>query len=587
FIVLTKMKPPSKDAIAKALDILLGSIQEENKSTFTYSCTHPLGAIPFEQLATAVEALDLAKSHLVKAAEDLISRIQHHRNLAAPIHRLPQEIFGMILEKFAANRSVSGEHGLIWLLQVGRIWHDAIVSSPRLWTWWDSALPAKIARLVIERSKGLPILSFIWNTADYSDDSDGSEEHEGYEGILELAIQNSMRFKSMDLRVWSDGPFDIRPLLEGPTPALEALTVIVYRYVGEDGLGEVVLSEGAPLKFVELLNISLNFDSPRLSGLVTLSLSGTAVPNSLDTLLQGLSATQLLEQLTIRGNSGIGEPVAPGPQVTFRHLMELHIEEITKDYCAAFLSSIYAPACSRVYVSDTGWTEGNHPLDPHIWKPGNPQTAALLGLNQERETQVLRISVATRPGVVSIRVHEGEGNAPRFLEFGRPQVSEMVTLLGEFFSDIPFYPPIYLTLLNDILPNDPFDLTPWSARLESLELSSSNACLRTMEQLVRRMVAPIEGETLTSATRAEDWMCPNLQSITFYDMETELERNLDVAALLSLVRTRWSQTDGGPIPANKPAKFVIYCTNPDCESLRDVEIQVQEVVPTFAFRRSR
>ncbi|KAG8960789.1 hypothetical protein FRC05_006563 [Tulasnella sp. 425] len=119
---------------------------------------------------------------LNKKTYELIARIQHSRNLAAPIHQLPQVIFQQILEFFTAGRPVDDEYGLLQLVRVGRLWYGTIVNSPQLWTWLDSALPPKIARLVIQRSSGLHKLSCGWNTAN---EFEGYEEE--YGEILELA----------------------------------------------------------------------------------------------------------------------------------------------------------------------------------------------------------------------------------------------------------------------------------------------------------------------------------------------------------------------------------------------------------------
>ncbi|KAG8924008.1 hypothetical protein FRC01_012054 [Tulasnella sp. 417] len=539
-----------------------------------------------QMLGIMVEALGLAKLHLVKGAEDLISRIQHHRNLAAPIHQLPQEIFGMILEKFAYDRPIDGEHGLLQLLRVGRLWYHTIVSAPRLWSWFDASFAPEFARLIMERSKDLPILSLIWDTYDGWDGRDEEQEE-----ILEMAVQNSMRFRSINLRLSRGDPFKIRSLLEGPTPALEALRVEVSRKdsPGEDGLEEFVLSQGGPLESLELDDTSLNFDSPRLSGLRILTLSRSAVPNSLDVLLQVLSVTQRLEQLSLSDKRRVGGPLAPGPQVTLGRLKRLTIDDITSNYGAAILCSIYAPVSSHVRVSDSRWSGRHEPLDRLIWRTGNSQTAALLGLHQRSDMPVLLISITAEFSLLKICVYEQEGDGPRFFNFERPPASQMVSLLGEFFSGIPSYPPIDLTISTDIPRSDPFDLTPWSGRLKSLVLSCSFSCLRAMEQLAQRTVTPTASETVRSVTAAEDWMCPNLKSITFYIMGSELsiQRKLYLAALLSLVRTRWSQTDGGPIPAIQPTKFAIDCDGRDFKELKDVEIEVQNVVPSFVFQSRR
>ncbi|KAG9034259.1 hypothetical protein FS837_002251 [Tulasnella sp. UAMH 9824] len=567
------MKPPSKDAITKALNILLESIQEENKRAFASSCTYPLDSIPFKQLATNAKALGLAKSYLNKEADDLISRIQNYRNLAAPINRLPEEILVMILETFAASRTV---HDTLQLLRIGRRWYRAIVSSPQLWTRLDSTLPPKIARLVVERSNDLPILSFDWNTAD------GQGYQNKRKEILEIALQNSTRFTLMKFQVSSSDPIEIRPLLKAATPMLKTLTVEVGKgsVARGAGLGAFVISDGVSLKHLALHDTSLNFDSPRLSGLITLSLYRSAVPTSVSTLLQVLSATQRLEELALGENGRIGQPVAPGPQVTLGHLKELKIEDITNHYCAALLSSICTPVCSCVYVRDSRRREGTDTLDPLIWQSGNTQTATLLGLDQQSDTRVLGISITAKYGVVVIQVREQGGGSGRFFSFVRPHPWELLNLLGHFLSDIPFSPPVDLTISSGMPHGDSFNLTPWSSLLESLGLSDPKACLRALEQLAQRTAAPNASERGTNATQVEDWVCPNLQYITLYIRDIESQRE----SLLSLVRKRWSGTESGVAPANPPSEFEIICPRSGYKELRELELEVQKVVPSFVFR---
>ncbi|KAG8918795.1 hypothetical protein FRC01_001648 [Tulasnella sp. 417] len=535
-------------------------------------------------LATNAEALALAKQHLDKKAEDLISHCQHRRNLAAPIHRLPQEIFGMILENFEAGRPIHQKHGLLQLLRVGRLWYHTIVNSPRLWTRVDSGLSPRIARLVIERSKQLPILALEWDTLGVFYGL--KKEHKE---ILEMLIHSSTTFKSMNFQVSFGDAFDIRPLLESETPALDTLTVYVDAgsEAEEDGFEnfKFALSAGAPLKHLVLDDVSLNFDSPRLSGLITLYLRRNAIPTSFATLLQVLSATQRLEQLRLQEMWSVHEHVDLGPQITLGHLKGLKIEDITHEYSAALLGSIFTPICSGVDVNDSWWGEATGPLDTFLWQPGNTQTAALLGLNAPSDRRPRGISIFVEHQVVQIRVHERQGQDSRFFEFDRPRPAEMVKLLRDFFSVVPFCPPISLTIWGGTAPSDAFDLTGWSALLSSLRLSDENFCLRVLEQLAQRTAVSDSRETGASTTRVGDWICPNLRYIRLDIPEIDSQRDSHVVALLALVRKRWSKADDGPGPANQPTQFDIFCTNPDYQELRDVKVEVRKVVPSFGFRQ--
>ncbi|KIO27153.1 hypothetical protein M407DRAFT_23570, partial [Tulasnella calospora MUT 4182] len=56
------------------------------------------------------------------------------------------------------------------------------------------------------------------------------------------------------------------------------------------------------------------------------------------------------------------------------------------------------------------------------------------------------------------------------------------------------------------------------------------------------------------------------------------------AALLSMVRTRWLRTDGGPTPAIQPDAFVIIGTDLGSKAQQDVETEVKRVVPSAVFQ---
>ncbi|KIO27152.1 hypothetical protein M407DRAFT_23569, partial [Tulasnella calospora MUT 4182] len=341
---------------------------------------------------------------------------------------------------------------------------------------------------------------------------------------------------------------------------------------------------GAPLKDLVLRDISLNFDSPRLAGLVTLSLYQAAVPTSLNILLQVLSAAQRLEQLTLGDKMRVGEPIVPGPQVTLGHLKILNIRKITDNYYAALLSSIYAPVCSSVDIDDPWRSTDVDTQDLLLWQPGNAQMAALLGLNQQSDIRTLKIYIALNYDTIRIRVREQEHGSARVFSFRRRRPLRMLKLLGQFFADFPFCPPIHLTIEASVYDHDPFDLTPWSACLVSLDLSHQTGNLRPMEQLAEYTVAPNANETGASAARAEDWMCPNLRYITLRVPKAESQPDLYGAALLSLVRRRWLRMDGGPTPAIQPDEFVIIGTHSGTKTQQDVETEVKRVVPSAVFR---
>ncbi|KAG8960788.1 hypothetical protein FRC05_006562 [Tulasnella sp. 425] len=600
-----RMKPPTKDAIVKALDILVESIREQNGFMFPSRRNVPLNDIPVEELATHADALASAKSHLTKEADELISRIQHRRNLAAPIHRLPEEIFKTILEMIGTDvRDL-----LLWC-QVGRLWHATIFNSPRLWTRMDSGLSPKMARWVLNLSKGLP-LSMLWSATH----NDRRIRHP----VLDIAVQHSSRFRWMDLAVDRKDSFEIKRLLESPTPVLESLAVAPDPPGGWDDpeIMEFALSEGAPLKHLTLSYLTITVDPHRLSKLVTLNLTGSAVPASLGTLLQILSTSAQLEQLIILRNTRVEEVPQPSPLVTLPRLENLEIDWVTDDYCMALLASIYAPTCSRLYLDDVRGSQHIDSLDALVWKPGSAQAAALLGFNSSLESRIsgvptpvsippISTTISVTRSATEVRVEEKDSVCSRNLHFERSEPLKLLKRIGESLphrASLSISRPVSqhdsinkgplkllkrigqslrhrpsLSISRPLSQHDSIDLGPWSSTLKSLKLVDHKASLSAMEQLSQCLATPCG----TGAVATESWMCPNLRSITLHIPGDEEECAIYIAALRSLVRKRWSGEDGGLAPAIQPDRFAII--SPHYEELMDVESEIQRVLPFFWLR---
>ncbi|KAG8958808.1 hypothetical protein FRC05_008616 [Tulasnella sp. 425] len=440
-----------------------------------------------------------------------------------------------------------------------------------------------MAQMVISLSKGLP-LSLLWNVVNPGG---------GYRPILDIAVQDSTRFKSMDLRVGLSRPLEIKRLLTSPTPALESLTVEVNQvpsmFWSWDGaeVEEFALSEGAPLKHLNLKDFPLTIESHRFSNLVTLFLDGSAVPASLGTLLQILRTSAQLEQLAISRNTRGEEDLQLSPLITLPRLKSLKIEHITADYCMTPLASIYAPACSRVNVKDSAYSQPVGSLDVLLWQPEGIQAAALLGFISSPESQIGGVPATVSITQISttifisclateVWVKDKDGFRWRSLEFRRREPLKLLKLIGESLFRLLY--PFSSSLVDPRLmsPHDLLDLRPWSSTLESLNLEGYAASLSAMEQLGQRIAAP----SGTGAVATESWMCHNLREISLY-IPGDVECATYIAALRSLVRKRWSGEDSDLAPAIQPKWFRLNSRR--YRELQDVQSEIQRVLPSFTF----
>ncbi|KAG8922173.1 hypothetical protein FRC01_014370 [Tulasnella sp. 417] len=535
-------------------------------------------AIPLQQLAANADALTVARSHLYKEADKLIARVQHHRNLAAPIHQLPREVFETILEMSQKRRPVQDLRRLLSLLQVGRLWYATIVNCQRFWTRMDSSYPVKVARLMIMRSKTSPRLSFHWRWSH-------SRSNETWKEILEMAVANSARFKSMEIQLRKDSFDSIRRLLDAPTTVLESLTIEGDVYMIEpspNGFGNFVLSEGVPLQHLDLHHVSLNYDSPRFSGLVTLRLDKSAVPSSVAVLVRMLSIASQLESLELSQPTRmrrVEQSVwSPSPLINLPCLTYFTMTDMPRSYCAALLSSIYASApCCYIGVEDKSCNDCVEQLDGILWQPGSSQMAALLGANDDSDPSML-VDVTAENEQVTVRVDDHGYSGRRRFTFQRPEHSKLVKLIGEYIHHVPTSFTVALTLFDPLAQRDPLDLPPWSNHLMSLMISYPTASLRALEQLGQRTVP-----TGTGTAAEEDWLCPGLLYLSLNIIQTdEVERRAHVSALLLLIKKRWSGEDGLP-PAIELKNFEIMCSHSAHPHLQEVETEIQKTVPSFEF----
>ncbi|KAG8924011.1 hypothetical protein FRC01_012057 [Tulasnella sp. 417] len=491
--------------------------------------------------------------------------------MATPLYRIPAEVFEEIFKAMIeGGEALDNARTLMKLMGVCRHWHATILNCPRLWTRLDSDLPPEIAALIIERSRGLPILSLRW-------EADGRDHSNTDTAVLHMVTQNSRQLKSMYFQMWPGDLSNIWSLLESTTTALESLTI----YMGSHCHEVVTLSDGVPLKHLFLKDVTLDFATPRLSGLVSLHLFGSAAPSLAKTLIQILEAAAAqLEELAISWTRGLTE-YRQSSSITLPRLKNLKLENIPPSYSTALIATIYAPACSYIRVKESAHRKHDptQTLDAVIWKPGNTQTAALLGLESRSDPRTIQISILVFLMAVRIDVdEEGYRRGDLFLLSEEPW--RMVRLMREYFFHHPSSFSISLNITDATFKDDPLDLIPWSRHLQELILVYFDDCLRALEQLGQRATAP----SWSGVETREDWVCPNLRSIMLHIPKKEEDCALHVAALRSLVQKRWSSADSEFAPANQPTKFDITCTTSIYEELQTVEAEIREIVPCFMFR---
>ncbi|KAG8920254.1 hypothetical protein FRC01_000852, partial [Tulasnella sp. 417] len=334
------MTPPRKEVVIKALAILMAGVNEENGSPLGHEDTATVDPGTLETPAETEYRLEMAKSSIVQHIDRLISDIRHRQNMAAPIHRLPAEIFVTILNHLADAYFVEGKHcWMVKAMTVNRTWREAIINAPRLWRVIQLDYPLEFARCVFEYCKTRP-LSLIWDAQQPSQLDPNSEQ---FEGVMGLAMQNSSRLRSVNIVMhYSEVELALQSLLGEPTPRLESLRIESSFKIQDMGWEIVTsrfpLSGHGPLKELILSGASLlHWNSQRLSGLRVLDLERITPAPTATQIVRILSTSPLLEKfrlaalfspetaLTNHSEEGLG----PGERlIGLPHLTDIHLHSI-------------------------------------------------------------------------------------------------------------------------------------------------------------------------------------------------------------------------------------------------------------------
>ncbi|KIO20655.1 hypothetical protein M407DRAFT_29712 [Tulasnella calospora MUT 4182] len=545
--ILQMMKPPQREAVAKALSILIGSVNAENAAQFVFTRV-PATFAPLLSLPDNVEALKLARSYINTELDAVISCMQQRRNLAAPIYKLPLEILVMIFATYAEASSLKDEHCLLDLSTVSKLWHTAIIQSSQLWTVLKSDFPTKIMKLVLQRSGNHP-LSLIWDSTN-CDESEGGESEEK----LELVVQNSRRLKSIEILVPEFGGPNVRRLLESNMPHLEKLEVKTIWETEDSGerIEKFTLSDGPSLQEIALEIMSLSsWSSPRLIGLLALELTRLLQPPSIEELLNILSNSPQLERLRLYALGWSDSWKRPlNKSITLPRIKEIELHQLDGSYLSAILASIYTPSSSHVGLTIDLYDNNGPSVFEEICSPGNIQLAALLGLGD---------SGSPSPGVpipISILVNSNTAQMSKvgdaeertiLLKFGEDLCSRVVDLLGRFFLALPLIPTIDLVIDTGTYSweNGAFDLLPWSRSLRILSVHQPAVCRPVLKQLAERT------DSLTTG-----WLGPNLTSIQLCYMHPgDDEPESDGAAIEALTPEDISAMVLGKMKQAAPASF--------------------------------
>ncbi|KAG9016270.1 hypothetical protein FRB90_003560 [Tulasnella sp. 427] len=544
-------KSPASETLFFTAPTMLG---DENESESVHINFNAIDDAPLSQLPDAVEALSISKSSLNQEIDRLISRIQTRRNLAAPIHRIPPEVFTLVLEEFNEISPLSPQHSLLDLLSVCRLWYETIVSAPSLWTRFNLRDPPHIGRLVYQRSKNLPVLLLSDTRKGNGGRGPAVVSHITQE-MHDIAMQIAPRVQTVE--VYRTGLFsvDIFWILKLPMPLLQSIKVTEERDGNWDETHSIyfMMPPGPPLKKLILCNVRTDLGSPRVASLRSLQLGRAAVPRGISILLSVLANSPQLQNLMVEHSDMETMDLSGGDSsypIVLPNLKMLAVVGIPDRYCAALLTSIYTPVVQVVSIEDFYTSHTTISLDAKMWEAGNAQTAALLGLTHHFQPHSTKIEVSFEPKSLRITTRVGDVDPFPFviIHFTRSRSLQYAPLISAFLSQLAPRLSVSLSVLNKHSAEDThyIDLSNWGPLLTSLTVTDFPICRLFFKQLER------------SPLPATAYICPNITSFTLvYDQEYYESCTVDEVMIREWIASRWPN-DGGLSGAQQPSHFDIW-----------------------------
>ncbi|KAG8973282.1 hypothetical protein FRC05_008997 [Tulasnella sp. 425] len=586
------MKPPQNEAISKAVAFVMDSISNENGSQLVYKDRVALDSAGLETLTAAENALDIAKSYILKDIHRHIAYIRICRNRTAPIHQLPAEIFTIIVEMdltWNAYPEVD-ERRMLELMAVSRVWRDIIINSPQLWTDILTRNPLDVAELFIQRSKALP-LSLIWNTPKWPNLDTTNKK---FEALLDLVIRYSSRLRSMNINMGHGSGQTLQRLLGCPTPQLENLRLENLRVrtpqYGVSEYPQFALSEGGPLKELQLRFVGLlDWDSRRLSGLRVLDLEKPGIAPSINQILHLLSAAPCLEILklvklrpsSITPDNRSDEIDNEERPIELPSLKSIRLEGLPPLYCLSILFRIRPGLCNYLLVEDMGHGSTNEMRWEELWRERGSTMAGLLHLSESSPLDLANdweLSIAVNEdGVGIMDVVPGGIVEPRtYFGFGFTDPCRAIEGLGEFFCSLDFpLRPISLRIDGCLIwEQRQLDLCSWSSVLGTLRVEGIRL-VRAVYQLL--------GQHWTMKDGTVTWVCPRLSDVELrYAWDDYMSDNpeVDGMALLLAVQKRWAGDNETPaLP--QPSLFRVRSSPKPLPSIESKAETIKSIIPCF------
>ncbi|KAG9045547.1 hypothetical protein FS837_006121 [Tulasnella sp. UAMH 9824] len=319
----------AQDAVEKAITLMFETIENEMRAS------HP----------PSRECLDLKRAALnslsQKSQDTTLNRIlalNQERNKLAVINNLPEEllvtIFSLVVDWSTFSPEIPHR-----LANVCRHWYNVVISSQIFWrhiTVWGTEIG--MLETVLRKNTEGPLFVTLKHP---------SGEH----WMANVAKLRNQSHRWTRLQIESPFGFTTNDFLAAATPGLAELFVHREHSVFPGPWG-FRLSEGRHLEYLGLKNVSLNWDSARLSRLRYIHIQDLVLESlSVNQAHSILTASPTLECLVlININHTMTGPSPPSSPIPLLHLEALVLQDIPDGLSLHLLNWIRAPCCTLLSV---------------------------------------------------------------------------------------------------------------------------------------------------------------------------------------------------------------------------------------------
>ncbi|KAG9002691.1 hypothetical protein FRB90_011332 [Tulasnella sp. 427] len=453
-----------------------------------------------------------------------------------PIQDLPAELFIQILLLSINRNSSSGDiyKHVLRLAQVNKFWRTTVVNCPSFWSRLVQYLPPETWDSVLRNNPEGPLEVTCMNYNNPAAD---------LEGFLELAAPHSKRWSGM----WFRGMLTSKVLrhLELPTSQMTELGICRTRGAGSPER-RIKLSDGACLRYLDIDGMALPWNSPRLSGLRVIQLSGIRddIPTSSQVVAMLQGSPQLwwllLSYLGRKSEgssdsesdsdsdsdssrfrrtraSNLSKFRSNAPTIHLPHLSTMMLDHIPDEMMHTLLTSIDAPNCEclSVDILDVPFIQlRNHTFHTLLSHPVRHSTRMLIQYSQPL-AQLYLHSSSGRPEIPNDWVNYIE-ESPGFnivINVRRANIGTNPSVITELIRAIGITKPVGLKISGSFGPDFPKELLEeWDfiTEIDTTEGYNAEGLLQYLARPKRKVVpAP-----LGTLERSSIWLCPDLDKLS-------------------------------------------------------------------------